>query len=591
MTSFTSWGPCDDGRLKPDLCAPGCQLGADSGVTSCLSLNAYAIMCGTSMSAPVATGVAALLLEDFRNQFPSRPDFRPSTLKALLTHTALDLVNTGPDYQSGYGLLQAKDAIDFMRSGQFLEAEVDQGQTYAISMAVGDGAEELKVTLTWDDVPGTPNVDPALVNDLDLLVTGPGGTFFPWTLDPLDPAAPAVRTASDHVNNIEQVVVDNPPPGTWTVEVHGYNVPEGPQAFSIAGAGQLSYTTITLPDGVPDVIEAGVPTPMTVRIIAVGETVVAGSQTCFFRLGPGSFSAEPLTSLGGDLYEAVLPAAPCGAAVEFYFSAQGSVSGEVLNPPGAPANTYAPLVGAFVDIFEDDLETDRGWTVGAAGDDASTGIWTRVDPIGDLAQPEDDHTVDPAVMGFATGQGTPGGPLGENDVDGGRTTLMSPTIDLGSANDATISYWRWYSNDTGGGPNADVFVVEISNDGGATWTNVETVGPSGPGTSGGWLFHEFSVADFVAPTSQVRVRFIASDEPDPSLIEAAVDDFLVRGFTCGDAEIPGDVNGDGVVNVLDLIDLLLCFGQPAGPPCDLADVNGDGTVNVLDLIELLLNFG
>ena len=191
-------------------------------------------------------------------------------------------------------------------------------------------------------------------------------------------------------------------------------------------------------------------------------------------------------------------------------------------------------------------------------------------------------------MGFVTGQGTPGGPLGENDVDGGRTTLISPTMDLGSANDAMISYWRWYSNDTGGGPNADVFVVEISNDGGATWTSVETVGPSGSGTSGGWLFHEFNVADFVAPTSQVSVRFIASDEADPSLVEAAVDDFLVRGFTCGTA---GDVNGDGVVDVLDLIDLLLCFGQPANAPCDMADVNGDGTVNVLDLIGLLLYFG
>ena len=554
VTSFTSWGPCDDGRLKPDLCAPGCQEGGgDNAVTSCRVPTGYQSMCGTSMACPVATGVSALLLEDYRNQFPGQPDFRPSTLKALLTHTALDLVNTGPDYQSGYGLIQAKDAIDFMRSGQFLEAEIDQGQTFAIPVAVADGTDELKVTLTWDDPPGTPNVNPALVNDLDLRVTGPSGTFFPWTLDPLDPAAPAVRTAADHVNNIEQVVVDSPPPGTWTIEINGYNVPEGPQAFSIAGAGQLSYTVITLPDGAPEVIEPDTPTPMTVRIIAVGETVVAGSETCFFRFDEGTFTAKPLTPLGADLYEAVLPAASCGAAVEFYFSAEGSVSGEAFNPPGAPSNTYAPLVGSFVDIFEDDLEIDRGWTVGAAGDNATTGIWTRVDPIGTLAQPEDDHTDDPAVMAFVTGQGTPGAPLGENDVDGGQTTLVSPMIDL--SRNATISYWRWYSNDTGGGPNADVFVVEISNDGGATWTNVETVGPSGPGTSGGWLFHEFSVEDFVAPTSQVRVRFIASDEAGLSLIEAAVDDFLVRGFSCPGPGTPGDVNA--------LIDLLLDSG--AGP--------------------------
>lgn len=585
VTSFTSWGPCDDGRLKPDIVAPGC-------ITSCAPYSGYGTLCGTSMSTPVVTGLSALLLEDYRNQFPERPDFRPSTLKALLTHNALDLVNPGPDYQTGYGLVQIKDTIDFMRTGRFLEAEVDQGQTFVISVAVADGADALKVTLTWDDVPGTPNVALALVNDLDLLVTGPGGSYLPWTLDPADPGAPAVRTAPDHLNNIEQVLVENPQPGIWTVEVHGFNVPEGPQTFSLAGAGQLSYTVISLPDGAPQAIEAGVQTLMTVRITAVGETVVKGSETCHYRLGKGSFTAEPLTPLGGDLYEAVLPAAPCGAAVEFFFSADGSVSGDTFNPSGAPANTYAPLVGSVVDLFADNLETDRGWTVGAAGDDASTGIWTRVDPIGTLAQPEDDHTEGPGVVCFVTGQGTPGGQLGENDVDGGSTTLIAPPIDLDSADDATISYWRWYSNDTGGSPNADVFIVDISNDDGASWVNVETIGPSGPGTSGGWLFHEFDVADFVAPTSQVRVRFIASDAADGSLVEAAVDDFLVRRFSCDGAAAAGDLDGDGLVGINDFLALLEVWGPCPEPPAPCpADLDGDGQVELADFLILLSNWG
>ncbi len=236
MTWFSSWGPCDDGRLKPDLTAPGCSSGPGNGVWSCFSEQGYSVSCGTSMACPTVTGVAALLLEDYRNQFPNRPDILPSTLKALLVHNALDLANTGPDYQTGYGLVRARETIDFMRTGNFLEADVDQGQTYNLSVAVEPGTDQLTVTLAWDDAPGTPNVESALVNDLDLLVTGPAGTFHPWTLDPLDPAAPAVRTGADHLNHIEQVVVDYPPSGTWFVQVHGFSVPQGPQTFSIAGA-------------------------------------------------------------------------------------------------------------------------------------------------------------------------------------------------------------------------------------------------------------------------------------------------------------------------------------------------------------------
>ena len=380
----------------------------------------------------------------------------------------------------------------------------------------------------------------------------------------------------------------------WTVEVHGSNVPQGPQFFSIAGAGQMSQFAIILPDGAPRTITPDVPRPIKVRISAIGEALVAGSATCHYRVGAGSFTAMPLTPLGRDLYEAVLPPAVCASNVEFYLSAEGSVSGAVFNPPGAPANTYAPLVGTSVDLFEDTMEADQGWTAGAVGDDASTGIWTRVDSVGTLAQPEDDHTQDPGVMCFVTGQGTPGGQLGENDVDGGRTTLISPSLDLLDSVDVTISYWRWYSNDTGSSPNADVFLVEISNDNGVTWVNVETIGPSGPGTSGGWLFHEFKVADYVAPTSQVRVRFVASDEPaDPSLVEAGVDDFMVRRFACTGTATPGDINGDGVVNVLDLSELLGAWG-PCPPPCPPgcpADINGDCDVGGIDLLTLLGTWG
>ena len=240
MTSFSSWGPTDDDRLKPDLSAPG------NSVTSCSdsSDTAYTTMGGTSMASPTVCGCAALLIEDYRAQFPGAADPRNSTLKVLFAHTAVDGGNTGPDYQYGYGSIRVKDAIDHMRTENFLEDEVSQGDTFTILATVGAG-EQFKATLAWDDYPGTPNVNPVLVNDLDLRVFNPSGMrAYPWTLGGLaNPSAAAVRTTEDHVNNIEQVLVDPGDlvwaAGTWTIEVHGYSVPQGPQPFSLTVSPQL----------------------------------------------------------------------------------------------------------------------------------------------------------------------------------------------------------------------------------------------------------------------------------------------------------------------------------------------------------------
>jgi|GEM_PF-637370 len=242
VTSFTSWGPADDGRMKPDISAPGCQVGGDAGVTSCASSSdtGYTSKCGTSMASPTVCGLGALLLQDYRVQFPGRPDFRNSTLKILLAHTAVDLFNPGPDNQTGYGSVRIQPAVDFMRTGNFLEAEVGQSGSYNVLVVVAPGDPVFKATLAWDDVPGTPNVNPVLVNDLDLVVFDPNNVRrYPWTLDLNNPGAPAVQTQENHVDNIEQVFVASPTPGVWRVEVRGFNVPQGPQPFSLCASPLL----------------------------------------------------------------------------------------------------------------------------------------------------------------------------------------------------------------------------------------------------------------------------------------------------------------------------------------------------------------
>ncbi len=241
MTWFSSWGPTDDGRLKPDFCAPGCETGSDNGVTSCDSSNdtAYTSLCGTSMASPTVCGIVALMLQDYRAQFGGQ-DPRNSTLKVLLAHTATDVLDVGPDYRSGYGSVRAPAAIDLMRTGYFAEKEMDQGETQFFTAFVTPQDTEFEVTLAWDDFQGTPNVTDALVNDLDLHVFSPSGVeHFPWTLDPLSPSSAAVRTGRDHLNNIEQVHVDAPEAGGWRIEVRGFDVPSGPQSFSICASPNL----------------------------------------------------------------------------------------------------------------------------------------------------------------------------------------------------------------------------------------------------------------------------------------------------------------------------------------------------------------
>ncbi len=239
MTYFSSWGPTDDGRLKPDICGPGCQSNGDLGVTSTIGINQYTTFCGTSMAAPTVCGLSALILQEFRNLHPAEPLPRNSTLKILLAHNAVDLGNPGPDYKFGYGSVRVKDTIDFLRGGGFREGAIEQGEQRNFFVEVPPGTPNLKATLAWDDVPGAVNTNPELVNDLDIVAVAPGGAvYYPWTLNPSNGDAPAVRTQPDHVNNIEQVQVDAPAVGVWTIRITGA-IPSGPQVFSLAATPGL----------------------------------------------------------------------------------------------------------------------------------------------------------------------------------------------------------------------------------------------------------------------------------------------------------------------------------------------------------------
>ena len=142
-----------------------------------------------------------------------------------------------------------------------------------------------------------------------------------------------------------------------------------------------------------------------------------------------------------------------------------------------------------------------------------------------------------------------------------------------------LTYWRWYSNTYGADPANDIFVVEVSDNGGFSWVTLETVGPSGPEVSGGWFHKEFLIADVpgISNTDQFRVRFTASDLILGSVVEAGVDGVEIFKLFCESAACP-DVDGDGEVGVLDFLGMLAAWGPNPGHP---ADFDGDGEVAVL----------
>ncbi|MFU8829054.1 MAG: S8 family serine peptidase [Phycisphaerales bacterium] len=590
MTTFSSWGPVNDGRIKPDISAPGCEQGGDGGVTSLSSSSdsAYSTLCGTSMASPTVAGIAALLIEHHRNLFPDTADPRNSTLKAIFAQTAADLGNPGPDYKFGYGSVRAADAALLMLQRNYTETEVGQSSSAMFQVTVGNN-QNFKATIAWDDFPAIPNVSSTLVNDLDLVVTDPSGVrHFPWTLDPSAPDNPAVRTQEDNVNNIEQVFVENAMPGTWIVEIRGTNVPEGPQSVSLATSGSLVGLSAAVQGGLPELISPTDVTPLSLSVIPSGQSLVSGSVQMHYRFAPGeAFTTVPMVLSAPFVYSADLPQAQCDNPAEFFFSLAGSLTGTIQVPSGGADSPYSVPVGNIDEVFYDDFTEDLGWVVGAPDDDADTGIWERVNPVGTIAQPAG------ALFGefcYVTGQ-HPGGGAGANDVDNGKTTLFTPEFDLSgyNAGELTISYWRWYSNSAGASPNNDIFEVDISNDGGLTWQIVEVVGPAGPQVNGGWFFHSFDPADLVTLTDQVKMRFVASDYDPQALVEAAVDGFRIEARTCvGDSpNCPGDVTGDGNVDLGDLNLVLANFGQQTSQ----GDTNGDGIVDLADLNTVLANFG
>ncbi len=439
------------------------------------------------------------------------------------------------------------------------------GGNSVISDLDGDGWEDVSIASVDPDAPGCDRMADVLRNTGD----APNGTF----------------TADSGTI-----------PGSMLVGVHDV------AAFDIDGNGSkdlvvgrctgtqvwMAAPVITVefgyPEGLPQFVPPDTPATFQVQFTPINASIEPETPALHASVNGGPFIATPLEPIGGDLYLLTLPSVQCADRVDFFVSAQITSGPTFVDPPGAPADTYAAIGAAGTEtLLSDHIEGDvSGWSV-VSDPSLITGQWEQAIPYGTFvpgvgaAAPGADATPN-GTMAFVTENGAPGENAGVHDVDGGPTYLTSPVLDL-SDTDAIVTYERWAVSAFAV---HDALATEISNDGGSSWTLVDSI----ENTGSSWQTATFIVSSFVAPTSQVRVRFRIAD-PDLSITEAGIDDFRVDKITCT-PPCPWDLDESGAVDVVDFLALLAVWGtDPSGPP----DFDNDGSVGITDFLALLANWG
>jgi hypothetical protein len=329
-----------------------------------------------------------------------------------------------------------------------------------------------------------------------------------------------------------------------------------------------------------------------------GATLDETSVQLWHRFDAGDqFTSIAMTAGASPLFRTFsteLPATPCVKDVEYYFEASSLEGETVFLPTGAPTETFMLPIEEIQITENENFETATGW-LNSVSDTATRGRWERVVPIGislsssgnyaiNFAQPDFDHTPNPGQYCYLTGNG-PNTQPNPNFVNG-VTTLTSPMFDASGEGEAYVSFWAFFNNFGNASDNLEVL---ISNDDGASWTTLilmNTPTYVTPETAY-WKRFLYRAGDFVAPTNQLRLRFVArNNAPASNTVEAAIDDIAVFLVQC--PQVPGDIDGDGIVDLMDHDDFVDCLEGPqiiVPANCLEADLQPDGDVDMIDFIE------
>ncbi|MEM9663064.1 MAG: GC-type dockerin domain-anchored protein [Planctomycetota bacterium] len=346
--------------------------------------------------------------------------------------------------------------------------------------------------------------------------------------------------------------------GTWGGHPALQNALANPTGVCLPQGPMFSF-----PGGIPDLIpQNGTTIDVTVT---TGNDInpVPSTATLLYTTSTG-FVNIPLAYSGGDSYSVTLPGGDCADIASLAFSIQGTDGETYTGPSGIEARIADGFTG---EIF--DMNTAPGWTATAQAS-VTTGDWQRVVP-GDYGRSDPSVDADGSGQAYVTDNGV------NADVDGGIVTLTTAVYDASSIDNAEVSYSIWHqTNDSAN----DVLTVEVSNDGGSSWTLVESIG-----STSNWEQRSFALSSLITPTSQMVFRFTSRDVAGASITESALDDFRLGAFTCDDACL-ADTNGDGELTPADFNAWVAAFNAGSAE----CDQNGDGECKPSDFNAWVANF-
>lgn len=591
QASFCSggMGPTGDGRRKPEVFAPGCDIQSSLVNSACLTQG----LSGTSMATPAVAGIAALVRQYFTDGYypsgaPVASDaFTPSgaLIKAVVLNSATDMLGFAvapPNNNEGWGRVLADASLYFPGDGSRLFIEdvrnaggLTTGGVNERVFTVAAGTQPLRVTLVWTEPAAAAGAAAASINNLDLEIIAPGGTVYKGNT--FDSGESVPGGTADLVNNVEQARVVSPSTGLWTARIKGTAVNVGTQGYALVVTGAVDVpptpAQIFANTPAPSLVPPDVHHQFTVTVLPGGETIVPGSERVFWRRAPSDvFSAGPLLPLGGTQFRATLPRFACTDSPEYYVGVTTSLSGAITGPPDAPSAESLPVV---VGVPVQTTLLDEGFEAGLPLGATTSGLW-HVTAACAQASPCDGANW--AYFGFDSS-------CTYNSSIRQLGVLSMPVLNLPpvtAGERITLTYCMALAREqTGGG--FDVAKVQV---------NGQTVDQPTADTSG-WITRSADVTAFAGQQATITFSFDTVDGFVNNFLGWQIDRVRVtinRIECTSPAPCQADLSGDRAVNTTDLTQLLVRFGQLV-ESFSTGDINGDGTVNTTDLTLLLVAFG
>jgi hypothetical protein len=580
-------GPATDGRVKPDLSSfyDGVYA-ADSGISG------YWQFGGSSAAVAVVAGHVGLLHQMWHEGvFPGYPlggpgadvfESRPhmTTSKAILINTA-DKYPIGfsdfTRFNQGWGQVDVARIYDDRAKLHVVDqADLLQNlevQSYDVTVTPGDAV--LKMTMVYPDLPGTVASVQHRINDLSLRAISPSGDIYWGNAGLIEGDWSIPGGSENHIDTVENVFIESPEAGVWRIEVVASEInedghpatPEIDSAYSLVingGSVIPPPLLLFLVSDPPDVMAPGEGASFMVDVFE-GTQQLAGPPQLHFRYDGGSYQTAGLEFVGGDRWEATLPAAVCGDKPEFYVEAIGDGGAVVTAPAAGAADPFTAAVGVLMTAFSENFEAPTGWTV-ESDPSLTGGEWEVGVPV-DFGRGDPPSDYDGSGRCFLTENN----PLTSNsDVDGGPTVLISPVFDLSALAEPQIEYARWFGL-VSPVPD-DRLEVDFSDDGGVTWTNVERAI-----AHQGWVRQSIRVSEFVEVNSQFRMRLSIADVPNNDIVECGLDALAITTFGCA---CYADCDGSGELDFFDF----LCFQDEFAIGAASADCDGSGELDFFDFL-------